>query len=60
MSPIHHDAVINKSKDVKLEDDHDRRSREVEFTLVKTFSDMGHFNNALKEFAIVKILSSNI
>lgn len=55
-SPIHHDIVINgfEEEPVILEDDPNRRLKEIEFTLRKTFSNKGHFYDALKESSVVK------
>lgn len=36
-----------------VEDDPDRRPREIEFSLVQTFYGKGHFLDALKEFATI-------
>lgn len=58
----HYDDVINDSKDgsLILEDDPGRRPREIEFTVVQTFSDREHFHDMLNEFAIMKTLSLNV
>lgn len=43
-----------------MEDDPDRRPREIKFTTGQTFYKRRHFHNALNELSIVKTLSSNI
>lgn len=61
-SSIHEDAVINDSGDepVMVKDDRDRRPGEIEFTLEQSFYNRRHFRDTLKEFSIVKNLTSNI